>query len=228
MEIGCKRPTARQESWSRQANRFPSDIRRAPAAAGRARWSSIPSRLQQPLPHCPSAIACAASATAFNPEPQTWLTVMLPPWKNPSANCSLPSRVLAQPGLQHASHNAFVDLFRFNPGAEHGFAHNQTLPAAERKRIGANPEICRPACGQRRRSLLRSCFALGGCEESHRLFRCAPPARRSRISSPSKTRDRIKNRSPSGPSSENMPPRPGTTSSVSCVCFQYSNWLRLM
>ncbi len=27
---------------------------------------------------------------------------------------------------------------------------------------------------------------------------------------------------------ENMPPRPGTTSMISCVCFQASNWLALM
>src|SRR6218665_2220893 len=35
-------------------------------------------------------------------------------------------------------------------------------------------------------------------------------------------RERVKKRSPSGPSSENMPPRPGTTSIISCVCLQYS------
>jgi len=37
-------------------------------------------------------------------------------------------------------------------------------------------------------------------------------------------RERVRKRYPSGPSSENMPPRPGTTSIISWVCFQYSNW----
>ncbi len=39
-----------------------------------------------------------------------------------------------------------------------------------------------------------------------------------------KTRERVKNRFPSGPSRENIPPRPSTTSIMSCVCFQYSYW----
>lgn len=36
------------------------------------------------------------------------------------------------------------------------------------------------------------------------------------------TRERVRKRTPSGPSSENIPPRPFTTSMMSCVCFQYS------
>ncbi len=36
------------------------------------------------------------------------------------------------------------------------------------------------------------------------------------------TRERVRKRTPSGTSSENPPPRPGTTSMVSWVCFQYS------
>ena len=42
------------------------------------------------------------------------------------------------------------------------------------------------------------------------------------------SRDRVRKRRPVGPSSENMPPRPGTTSMVRCVCCQYSNCARLM
>lgn len=41
-------------------------------------------------------------------------------------------------------------------------------------------------------------------------------------------RERVRKRQPSGPSSENMPPRPGTTSIVRWVCCQYSNCARLM
>lgn len=37
------------------------------------------------------------------------------------------------------------------------------------------------------------------------------------------SRERTRKRTPSPFSSENMPPRPLTTSMISCVCFQYSN-----
>jgi hypothetical protein len=37
-------------------------------------------------------------------------------------------------------------------------------------------------------------------------------------------RERIKKRTPMGISSEKLEPLPGTTSTVSWVCFQYSNW----
>ena len=42
-------------------------------------------------------------------------------------------------------------------------------------------------------------------------------------SSSVKSRLRVKNRRPSGASREKPAPRPGTTSMMSCVCFQYSN-----
>src|SRR5699024_9447382 len=42
------------------------------------------------------------------------------------------------------------------------------------------------------------------------------------LSSSVKTRDLVKNLFPSGPSNENIPPLPSTTSIISCVCFQYS------
>ncbi len=51
----------------------------------------------------------------------------------------------------------------------------------------------------------------------------SPAASSSRVSAASKTRDRMRKRSPNGASTENPLPRPGTTSAVSCVCFQYSN-----
>jgi hypothetical protein len=38
------------------------------------------------------------------------------------------------------------------------------------------------------------------------------------------SRERIKKRTPSGASKENPAPRPSTTSTVRCVCFQYSYW----
>ena len=47
-------------------------------------------------------------------------------------------------------------------------------------------------------------------------------------SSSVKSRDRMRKRTPSGASSENPAPRPGTTSSVRWVCFQYSNCGPLM
>lgn len=42
------------------------------------------------------------------------------------------------------------------------------------------------------------------------------------------TRERVRKRTSRPLSRENMPPRPGTTSIISCVCFQYSNCGRLM
>ena len=51
-----------------------------------------------------------------------------------------------------------------------------------------------------------------------------PAASSSLDSSSVKRRLRVRNRSPSGASSEKPAPRPGTTSMISCVCFQYSNW----
>src|SRR5699024_9103438 len=44
------------------------------------------------------------------------------------------------------------------------------------------------------------------------------------LSSSVNTRERVKNRFPSGPSNENIPQQPSTTSMISCVCFQYSYW----
>jgi aconitate hydratase len=55
-----------------------------------------------------------------------------------------------------------------------------------------------------------------------------PAALSAAISASVNTRDRIRNRTPSLLSSENIPPRPGTTSRISCVCFQYSNCGLLM
>lgn len=46
-------------------------------------------------------------------------------------------------------------------------------------------------------------------------------ASRRRNSSSVSKRERIRKRTPSGASSENPLPRPGTTSTVRCVCFQY-------
>ena len=47
-------------------------------------------------------------------------------------------------------------------------------------------------------------------------------------SASSNRRERVRKRTPSPFSSENMPPRPGTTSMISWVCFQYSNCDGLM
>ena len=51
-----------------------------------------------------------------------------------------------------------------------------------------------------------------------------PAASSSATSSSVKTRLRVRKRTPSGASTENPEPRPGTTSMMSCVCRQYSNW----
>ena len=81
-------------------------------------------------------------------------------------------------------------------------------------------------CGWTARKLTTGMFN----SSRHRLparLRCEiqmrPAARSSPISVSLKTRERMRKRTPSALSSENMPPRPGTTSSVSWVCFQYSN-----
>ncbi len=48
------------------------------------------------------------------------------------------------------------------------------------------------------------------------------------VSASVKRRERVKKRTPSPFSRENMPPRPGTTSMMSFVWRQYANWLSLM
>jgi hypothetical protein len=48
-----------------------------------------------------------------------------------------------------------------------------------------------------------------------------PP--RASSSSPASSRERIRNRTPSGGSTENPLPRPGTTSMDRCVCRRYAN-----
>lgn len=53
-------------------------------------------------------------------------------------------------------------------------------------------------------------------------------AARSASSASVNSRDLIRNRTPSGASSEKPPPRPATTSRVRWVCFQYSNCSALM
>ena len=47
-------------------------------------------------------------------------------------------------------------------------------------------------------------------------------------SPPPKSRERVRKRFSRPLSSENMPPRPGTTSMIRWVCCQYSNCARLM
>jgi len=67
------------------------------------------------------------------------------------------------------------------------------------------------------------------CDGSSRAAHAATPSVDSCCTSSSvKSRLRVRKRTPSGPSSENIPPRPGTTSMMSWVCFQYSNWAALM
>jgi len=50
-----------------------------------------------------------------------------------------------------------------------------------------------------------------------------PAACNAAYSASPNSRERTRKRTPSPFSSENMPPRPGTTSMISWVCFQYSN-----
>lgn len=54
------------------------------------------------------------------------------------------------------------------------------------------------------------------------------PSGTAQASPPAKRRERVRNRFSRPLSSENMPPRPGTTSMISCVCFHASNWPALM
>ncbi len=73
-----------------------------------------------------AAIACAASITAFSPEPHTLLTVTAGTASDsPPRERGLPRRGLAETGRDHVAHEAFVDARRIDAGAAHGFADDE-------------------------------------------------------------------------------------------------------
>ena len=123
-------------------------------------------------------------------------------------NYSTQSVPAAQPALVYAS--------RWPRAASHQPADaEQALRSASRPRQHSRAwvEACRtstPAPGGARQGP-------SGCVAS------SQPA-----SSSVNKRERVRKRWPVGPSSENMPPRPGTTSMISWVCCQYSNCGPLM
>ena len=74
----------------------------------------------------PAAMPCAASITAFRPEPQTWLTVVADTRAvEPGAERRLTRRVLAEPGGDDVAHQALVDGGGLDAGAGDGLAHDQ-------------------------------------------------------------------------------------------------------
>ena len=73
----------------------------------------------------PVCTACAASATDFNPEPQTLLIVMAPvAGDSPPIDCGLSRRILPEPRRDDVAHDALVDLRSIDARALHSFAHN--------------------------------------------------------------------------------------------------------
>ncbi len=96
----------------------------APVAAGKAHSTSTPSHLRQQSPHRPAITACAASATAFSPDPQTILIVIAETRiRQPTLQRRLPRRILSQPRRQHASHQALIDTRSIDPSPLHCLAH---------------------------------------------------------------------------------------------------------
>jgi hypothetical protein len=68
-------------------------------------------------------IACAASATALSPEPQTLFYGHGTHFRRQSAeDCGLARGILSQSGGDHVPMMAFVHLFRVESGALHRFA----------------------------------------------------------------------------------------------------------
>ena len=112
----------------------------------------------------------------------------------------------------------------------------------ERQALGARLErhawnVARAAeeLGVSRMTLYRGCSGSGSSDRAPDRARApsyrsrpAPPSPSAsfsaRYSSSPKTRERVRKRTPSPFSSENIPPRPGTTSMTSWVWRQYSNW----
>ena len=73
----------------------------------------------------PSVTACAASPTAFSPEPHTLLMVIAATrGSSPPPQRRLPRRILPQPRLHHVAHDHFVHLLRLNARAPHRFRHH--------------------------------------------------------------------------------------------------------
>ena len=74
----------------------------------------------------PVAIPCAASITAFSPEPQTLLMVSARDTIVEAAvERRLARRVLPVARPDHVAHDALVDEARIDAGARHRFAHDQ-------------------------------------------------------------------------------------------------------
>jgi hypothetical protein len=73
----------------------------------------------------PVCTACAARATAFNPEPQTLLIVMAPvAGDNPPKIAACRAGFCPESGGEDVAHNAFVNLIGIEAGALNGFAHH--------------------------------------------------------------------------------------------------------
>ncbi len=111
-----------------------------------------------------------------------------------------------------------------NSGAAH------STQSQRRCRGGRGCSASRTPTGSRSRSRRRGTQQVTDqrCPAEARRQLCGPrrtaPSRlKARYSSSLNKRDRVRNRTPSGASSEKPPPRPGTTSIVRWVCCQYSN-----
>ena len=183
----------------------------------------------------PVWMACAASATALNPEPHTWFTVRalacggIPAWIAAWRAGFWPSPAWITQPIMHSV------IWGSTAAAWVGFsaARGETSNPLRRR---ASRTTSAPSCGAEKDCKepwnlptgVRTAETMTASLIGFLLLQMRPAARRSRISTSSKIRERMRKRTPSALSSENMPPRPGTTSSVSCVCFQYSNWLLLM
>ena len=103
----------------------PSEIPCVPAEAGTAHSTSTPFPPATTISAVPVITLCAASATAFRPEPHTMLIVIaLTVSASPPRSAACRDGILPQTRRQHASHQALVDTLRRNPCAPHRLAHN--------------------------------------------------------------------------------------------------------
>ena len=103
------RTTGRRGSSSRRARRCPSAALRDAAAAGTAQLliDSMPPATATSM--SPVAMPCAASITAFSPEPQTLLIVSAATWSaRPPLSAACRAGFWPMPALDDVAHDAFV------------------------------------------------------------------------------------------------------------------------
>ncbi len=95
---------------------------------------------------------CAASATAFNPDPQTLLMVIaLTSRRQPALESGLPRGILTEAGGDYVAHDAFIDRRSVDAGAPHRLPDDESDPTELRIDRRGRLEISQWAFERRRR-----------------------------------------------------------------------------